>query len=498
MADFFRVQLGVVSRSDGHSAAKRSAYQACGRAMDHEGREFDFSRKRKEHARTIMLAPDGAPEWAHEPEPLWQRAAEVEKRIDAQEARIVDFSMPRQVPEMLWEACIRHVYAPFVERGMVFQIDIHDTPASDGGRNVNVHGLACLRPIDGDGFARRKDRTWNDLFRERSGRAVREMFAARLTAFCQAHDIPYEGDARPNSLRDLPDPEPQLPRWNFEAYVRTREMPEALAALHEHRRTRLQWEAARAEEIEAALEFSHLETRLRAQRQRRIVPAAADQRPFSRRDRRAAILRAWHNGSWIDADTIPAIASVRLDEVRDLLWIDLADGTTLIDRGNAITMQGRVTWAAALETAAAAERHGWGAVEVHGDQAYKDAIMMACLLRGIEVENHALSPKAQAAFDRLRADQPDRSTNPNEPGPGAVPVAQESPVPARSTPPSGPSSRDLHLALTKRIAVANLPPMGSPDTESSSPVFKPTFSRRPSPKKRRSDRRRQSDFGKAD
>jgi hypothetical protein len=38
MADFFRVQFGVVSRSDGHSAAKRSAYQACGRAMDHEPR----------------------------------------------------------------------------------------------------------------------------------------------------------------------------------------------------------------------------------------------------------------------------------------------------------------------------------------------------------------------------------------------------------------------------------------------------------------------------
>jgi hypothetical protein len=169
-------------------------------------RAFDFSRKQKEHVRTIMLAPEGAPDWAYEPESLWQRAAEAEKRIDAQEARIVDFSMPRQIPATLWDDCIRYAYAPLMARGMILQIDIHDTPASDGRRNVNVHGLATLRPLDGDGFSKRKDRTWNDLFRERSGRTVREMFAERLTTFCRENGIQYEGDARSNSERDLPDP----------------------------------------------------------------------------------------------------------------------------------------------------------------------------------------------------------------------------------------------------------------------------------------------------
>lgn len=497
MADFFRVQFGIVSRGDGHSATKRSAYQSCGRAVDHEGRAFDFSRKRKEHVRTIMLVPEGAPTWTHEPESLWQRAAEAEKRIDAQEARIVDFSMPRQVPEPLWEQCIRHVYSPFLVRGMAFQIDIHDTPASDGGRNTNIHGLATLRPIEADGFSKRKDRTWNDLFRERGGRNVREMFATRLTAFCQEHGIPYEGDARPNADRDLPDPEPQLPKWNFEAYARTQEMPEALAALHEHRRTRREWETAKAEEIEAALETSQLEIRLRAQRQRRIVPAVPDQRPSSKGDRRAAILRAWHRGGWVDAATLPAIAAVRFDQTRDLLWIDLADGTTLIDRGDAITMRGPVTWTAALETAAAAERHGWESVRVHGDQAYKDAVTMACLLRGIEVENHTLSRKAQAVFDRLLADQPDRSRNPNEPGPRATGVAKTGLVQAPPTASSAPSSRDIHMALTKRISVPNPPSMESPEAKSSAPAYKPSFPRKSSPKKQAFDRRH-PDFEKAD
>jgi hypothetical protein len=476
MADFFRVQLGVVSRSDGHSAAKRSAYQRCGRAVDHQGQTFDFSRKRKEHVCTIMLAPESVPEWVRDLDTLWQQAAAAEKRIDAQEARIVDFSMPRAVPPELWEACIHHVYAPFIERGMAFQIDIHDTPASDGGRNVNVHGLATLRPIDGDGFAKRKDRAWNHLFRERSGRNVREQFAERLTVFCRDHGISYDGDARPNSERDLPAPEPQLPKWNFEAFARTQEMPEALAALHEHRRRRRQWEVAKMEEIEAALEVDHLESRLRAHRRRRIVPIDHDQRRSSRKDRRAAILRAWHKADWIDVNEIATIASVSFDQKRDLLWIDLKDGTTLVDRGDAITMQGNVTWLAALETAAAAERHGWQSVEVSGDQAFKDAVSTACLLRGIEVTNHALSPMAHAAFDKLLADQQrDRSINPNEAG--AVSYGTKTgEAKAPSLPLSRPSSRDIHLALAKRISIADAPSIEQPDRELPAPVYKPSFS----------------------
>src|SRR5690606_12925311 len=204
MSDFFRVQLGVVSRSEGHCAAKRSAYQSCGVIVAHDGERFDFSRKAGEHVQTIMLMPQGAPDWAQQPESLWQRVSAAERRVDAQEARIVDFSMPRAVPAKLWESCVRHVYQPYIDMGMVLQIDIHDSPASDGGRNTNVHALATLREIDGDGFAVKKNRAWNDAFRERNGRVIRQQFAERLTSFCQRFGIDYQGDARPNSARDRP------------------------------------------------------------------------------------------------------------------------------------------------------------------------------------------------------------------------------------------------------------------------------------------------------
>jgi hypothetical protein len=252
MPDFFRVRLGVVARSAGHSAAKRSAYQACALAIDHLGRRFDFSRKAAERAMpTVMLAPDGAPRWCLDPASLWNRAATAEKRIDAQEARIMDFSMPRAVPSGLWADAVRHVYEPFRALGMALQIDVHDTPASDGDRNVNVHGLLSLRRIEGDRFSRIKERAWNDLFREREGRTIRDLVADRLTTFCRQHGIAYQGDARPNVVRGLPAPEPELPAWNVQAMKRTGALTPAVADLHQHRGRRRAWQAA-VDELAAA------------------------------------------------------------------------------------------------------------------------------------------------------------------------------------------------------------------------------------------------------
>lgn len=475
MPDFFRVQFGIVSRSEGHCAAKRSAYQSCGVIVAHDGERFDFSRKKAEHVATLMLTPQDAPDWTRSPESLWQCAAAAEMRVDAQEARIVDFSMPRSVPTELWGACIRHVYEPFIDMGMAMQIDIHDSPASDGGRNINVHGLATLREFDGDGFASRKNRAWNDRFRERNGRAVREAFAERLTEFCQGHGIEYVGDPRSNAERDLPNPEPHLPRWNFEAFRRDGEMPETLATLQEHRARRCEWEAARAEQIEAALDLARIETRIRERRQRRLSPTgSAGTRP-GKRDRRAAILRTWHGGNWIDADAVSAIAATRYDEHRGCLWIDLQDGGTLVDRGDFIALRGRLTWMAAVETAAAAERHGWAEVQVSGDQAYKDAVTVAAMLRGITVTNHELSPKAQVQLDRLLAERAtERIKNPEQQPRHEGDRPHEGSLRRRS-------SREIHLELTQQACVTDASLAADLDSHPAAPVLKPRF-RKPAPR----------------
>lgn len=469
MTDFFRVRLGIVSRTEGHSAAKRSAYQSCGRIVDHEGNAFDFTRKAAEHVRTLMLNPANAPRWAHDPQALWQRAAGAEKRIDAQEARILDFSMPRAVPSHLWEACARHVYEPFMRMGMVVQVDIHDTEASDGGRNVNVHGLATLREIDGDGFSPKKTRTWNDTFRERGGRAVREAFAGRLTEFCRVHGIDYEGDARPNSRRGRPAPEPELPKWNFEAAKRGAHASDALRALQQHRTRRREWESALVEQIEADQTVEKLRKSLVARTKRCFVTPRSAMSWATRPDRRAAILRVWHHTDWIDADHVTAIVGTRFDPLRSCLWIDLKGGSTLIDRGDQIALHGPLNWQAAHETAAAAERHGWTEIEVFGDRAYRDTIAVAAMFRGITVTNHELSPNARTELDRLLKERADDLASPlkSETVP-EVDGWDESSSRERT-------SRVIHLQLARRRLPNATLSTTEPVSAIASPVLKPRF-----------------------
>lgn len=187
---------------------------------------------------------------------------------------------------------------------------------------------------------------------------------------------------------------------------------------------------------------------------------------------------------------------MRFDDKRDVLWINLADGTALIDRGDAISLKGPVTWTAALETAAAAERHGWQSVQIQGDQAYKDAVAVACMLRGIEVTNHNLSPKAQAAFDRLMEKQPKRSEKPNEfrISPAASPETASKP--AYKAAEQALSSRDIHLALSKRISVPAPPSVEPADAEGYAPVLRPKFPTRQTEKE--SSERLHPDLDEAD
>ncbi len=372
MTDFFRCSFGIVSRSDGHSAAKRSAYQSCGRLSGIDGCIHDFRRKAPEHVGGLVLLPDGAPAWCGDVAVLWQRAAAAERRVDAQEARILDFSMPRTVPAELRLACARHVYEPFRAAGMVVQIDLHDTEATDGGRNVHVHGLATLRRLSSDGFGP-KCRDWNTWMTRRGGRDVRELIALRLKEFATSYGIPYDGDARANAVRDRPKPEPTLPKWNFES--RRRGQPtEAMIALQAHRVRRRAWEAAHQREREAEAELKRLtadwdEEQTRRRRRRAITPSR-----MLHADARARRLRNWHRSGWIPPETVTDVRSIRHDEARDCLWIDMNDGSVIVETRDEIELLGKVTAAGVRQMVASAQLAGWKEVAVTGHQAFRDAV----------------------------------------------------------------------------------------------------------------------------
>ena len=215
MPNFFLCRIGVIQRSAGGLRVRRSAYQAC-TSTSPDGEVFDFSGNRRDHGhiRTIICAPVGSPAWTSDPQHCGHGQCWAEKRCDAQEARTFDIALPRELPPELWDEAIRAMLAPFVEDGMVMQVDIHMTAALDLGANPHIHVIATLRRVEGDGFARRKARDWNAQFLGKAQK-VRSEIAGRLNEFCRRHNIDYYADPRSNEARGLPEPEPTLPRWNI-------------------------------------------------------------------------------------------------------------------------------------------------------------------------------------------------------------------------------------------------------------------------------------------
>lgn len=219
---YFRFQVEVVQRSRGDSAIRRAAYQTCRRMMAPNGREFDYSENYESHGhvQTIFVAPTGSPDWVYDSLPLWTNATLAERRVDAQEARKIEVSIPRALPRSLWEAFAREIVAPFISQGMVAQIDIHTVLASDGGINPHLHILLSMRRIVSNSFCSKKARDWNALFYNNATK-LRAEIAQIQNDFCARHDVIFNADPRPNIERGLPAPEPQVPRWNFLVEKRT-------------------------------------------------------------------------------------------------------------------------------------------------------------------------------------------------------------------------------------------------------------------------------------
>src|SRR3546814_14817795 len=110
----------VISRANGSSAVASAAYRAAERLHDDRlGRDHDFSNKAGVVHSEIML-PEGAPERLNDRTTLWNEVEAGEIRKDAQLAREVEFSIPREMNQAQGIALARDfVEKQFVERGMV-------------------------------------------------------------------------------------------------------------------------------------------------------------------------------------------------------------------------------------------------------------------------------------------------------------------------------------------------------------------------------------------
>jgi ATP-dependent exoDNAse (exonuclease V) alpha subunit len=181
----YHLRLKVISRALGRAAkpggaTRRSvvaaaAYRSGERLYDSSQRIwFEFDKPDVIHKE--ILAPENVPvaEWVFDRETLWNMVERAEKRVDAQLAREVEITLPRELTRDQHVELVRSfVRDEFVSKGMVADIAIHRPDASDGQEQPHAHVLLTLRRLDPSsptGFSPLKEREWNE--RDDIARAV--------------------------------------------------------------------------------------------------------------------------------------------------------------------------------------------------------------------------------------------------------------------------------------------------------------------------------------
>lgn len=158
----YHLSAKMIGRGEGRSVMAAAAYRA-GVALDdaRQNMRHDYT-QRRDVLHAEILAPDHAPAWALDRQALWSSVDAAEKRKDAQTAREVEVSLPRELSEQERLALVRDwIEREFVVRGMVADFAIHSPTAGDGEEQPHCHILLTTRVIEGDWFGK-KERAWND------------------------------------------------------------------------------------------------------------------------------------------------------------------------------------------------------------------------------------------------------------------------------------------------------------------------------------------------
>ena len=178
----YRLHANVVSRSQGRNIVSASAYRAGEKIHDERtGVTYDFTGKKDVVFKEIFL-PDNSPEWMSDRAKLWNLVELNEKRKDAQLAREVQLTLPRELSiEQNSELVREFVKNEFVAQGMVADVCLHNPKGTDGLNQPHAHILLSLREVSEEGFGLKK-REWNskpllEHWREEWGNTVNKHLA---------------------------------------------------------------------------------------------------------------------------------------------------------------------------------------------------------------------------------------------------------------------------------------------------------------------------------
>ena len=143
--------VSIVSRSDNSSAVAASAYQSGERLRcEYDQKTKFYPGKEAEVVYKEILLPEYAPEEFSDRAVLWNSAEEVETQWNAQLARKLIITLPRELPLEENIALIRqYCDEQFRSKGMVVDLCMHDPDPP--GYNPHAHILLTMRSLDKNG-----------------------------------------------------------------------------------------------------------------------------------------------------------------------------------------------------------------------------------------------------------------------------------------------------------------------------------------------------------
>lgn len=151
----YHLSVDIIKRSAGHSSVAAAAYRAGENLTDEKTEEkHDYTRRRGVVHQEIML-PEHAPKEYQDRQTLWNAVEKAEKATDAQVARSIEFSLPRELDrEQQIKLARKYIKENFVDQGMCADWVIHDK----GDGNPHVHVLLTMRALDSKGKWKAKEK----------------------------------------------------------------------------------------------------------------------------------------------------------------------------------------------------------------------------------------------------------------------------------------------------------------------------------------------------
>jgi ATP-dependent exoDNAse (exonuclease V) alpha subunit len=159
----YRLEAKIFSReSRGRSVVAAAAYRTGRRLRDElRNQVYDYARRSAGVLHSVILAPQGAPDWVRDSCALWNAIERGEKRKDAQLAREIVLSLPRELTkEAQFQLALDWAEKELVKYGMVVEVSHH---IDRHGTNPHAHLLCTLRKLEGETFSAKKPREWNEV-----------------------------------------------------------------------------------------------------------------------------------------------------------------------------------------------------------------------------------------------------------------------------------------------------------------------------------------------